>query len=177
MFILFIALICFALLHFIYEGILVPSLRLKYRFKLFYLRDELRYLQVVHSDKLTGELYNYLQDSINISLKFLHQIDLKTIIWAYMSTDDNELLNKEINARLRLLRECPIKEVRDIGRQVFECAGYLVLVNNGALFFYVIPIIFIGLFAKNLKALIKNFVTIPENEIAKIISLENPQIA
>jgi len=45
-----------AVYHFVYEGILAPSFRLKLRFELFELRDELRKLKISHAEDLRDEI-------------------------------------------------------------------------------------------------------------------------
>jgi hypothetical protein len=66
------------LAHFIYESIVAPSLRLKIRYDLFALRDELRFLKIKRGSSLDDKHYVYLQDSINTMISHLARYDIAT---------------------------------------------------------------------------------------------------
>lgn len=68
-----------ALVHFIYESILAPSWRLRLRFRLFALRDELRALKGECRGLLDDEHFAYLQDSINTMIAMLHRYDVAAV--------------------------------------------------------------------------------------------------
>lgn len=168
MVIFFVVLVTFAMLHFVYENILVPSFRLKLRFKLFELRDRLRILKLEHSEQISDELFEYLQDSINRAIKILHQIDVKTLFWLSKSIEIESVLS-EMRIRNRLINECPIGEIKQIEQSLTKTVGYTLVVNNGALLFYVVPFFAGFVWLNELKKWIKILVNIPDSEASKIV--------
>ncbi|MGH8330614.1 MAG: hypothetical protein ACRER3_22985, partial [Pseudomonas fluorescens] len=54
-----------AFVHFVFESILAPSFRLKLRFEIFALRDELRLLKIECESSLHDKHFEYLQSSLN----------------------------------------------------------------------------------------------------------------
>lgn len=172
---IFIIFVLMALLHLIYESILVPSLRLRFRFRMFALRDELRKLKAENED-VSNELFDYLQDSINIQIKFLHQLDIKTMLWAYKSVNDDELLHEEVESRWALIESCDREEIREIASEIYSSAAILFLINNGALFFYGLPVVLAILFYQRLKLILRNFLSIPTTAIKEVVPLDNRQV-
>ncbi len=77
--IIFYILLALAIIHFIYEGIIAPSMRLHYRYRLFTLRDELRFLKATHKDELPDEVFILLQNILNNSITLLHRVNFVAV--------------------------------------------------------------------------------------------------
>ncbi len=65
-----------AILHFIYEGIILPSIRLNLRYKLFVLRDELRSLrhEVAIVVGFFQKIFSLVKDIVSLSENDLHKL-------------------------------------------------------------------------------------------------------
>src|SRR5437016_3219603 len=105
-----------ALFHFIYQGIILPSIRQRLRYRLFELRDRLRTLNIRHKNDLQQEVFDYLQRSINNTIKYLHRIDLELIVTSRAIVKDKDV-DEFIKKHNAMLDNCDIDEVRDIANE------------------------------------------------------------
>jgi hypothetical protein len=127
-----IVLVALAVFHFVYESILAPSFRLSLRFRLFVLRDEVRQLKIECVRSLNDEHFVFLQDSINGLISILHRFDMASLFGVeFESRKDPEFL-KQAEARSRMLDDCKIPRVREIGNQALKIAAEALFVNSGA---------------------------------------------
>jgi hypothetical protein len=156
-----------ALLHFIYEGILAPSLRASYRLKLFALRDRLRNLKMEHEERLSDEVFFDLQSSINFSVGRLRQIDLRLVRSANRAFERDAKLRKRVERRIAMFEACPIAELRQIRKEYFDALDNVVLVNSGAWLPYLIPVLVAFVLKESIQSAIKNVFSLPDNEIEK----------
>ncbi len=169
---LIIVFIALVIIHFIYDGIILPSVRFKFRLRIFEIRDELRSLKITHSNDLSDELYHDLHESINISIRFLHQMDLKTLFWANRYVKNHhDVVADIISRRNSLLEECKLGEINNLTSELYKNVGYALIFNNGVLLVllspFAIPLIFAMSLFSEIKSLIRMLVSIPENEIEK----------
>lgn len=141
MIIIFLAL---AIFHLIYESIIAPSIRAKLSFELFAARDEARLLKIQHADKLECKHFEYLQSSINILLKSLHNFDVITLIMAMNAIKHDKDLQEHIKKRLAIFEDCTMPDAIAIRKKTLAIASKIIVVNNGAWLIYLIPI-FIGI--------------------------------
>ena len=166
---LFVILAALAFTHFLYEGILAPSLRFELRLKLFALRDELRDLKLKLGDDLSDEVFRDLQNSINGAVMRLNQIDLGLLKTAREAFERDEKLRRRVERRIAMLEACPIEEVRIIRSRHFQLLDYALLINSGGWIPYLIPIVFGFIFADNAKTLVKTVFSLPENDLNRIV--------
>ncbi|WP_382631345.1 hypothetical protein, partial [Streptomyces sp. NPDC056982] len=69
--VLFYVLLCMAAAHFIYERILLPSLRLHYRNKLFELRDEVRNQIIANHSEDNTQAAQLVHEALNNAINRL----------------------------------------------------------------------------------------------------------
>ena len=183
MFTLLTILIFLAAFHFVYEAIIVPSARLALRFKLFALRDQLRNLKIVHGDRLDGEVFEYLQGSINNTIRILHRIDIATILRLDRTLNKNTGLRRQVEKRTEVLHtqleNCPIEEARKIHKKNVSIFLQALLINNGGLFLYILPFVLVVvisvLVSSHANRQIESFeriVHIPENQMDRLMPAE-----
>ncbi len=165
-----------AFLHFVYEGILVPSFRLKLRFELFKLRDQLRNLKANHSEVVPDDIFRSLQNGINNSLKLLPRTDVVTVLNAHRKIANDPKLSQLRDKQFRKFNENLNEHTRPIFEQCSRLFLLTVFVNNGMLALYLLPVflfllicLFIG--SKALRSLTKfmDIVFMPENQVDNII--------
>jgi hypothetical protein len=167
------ALIVLIAWHFVYEGILAPSLRLKLRFELFALRDELRLLKVSCGSSLDDKHFHYLQDSINAMISLLPRIDLSTLVAAQSEFERNKEFRAHCEARSKVLDDCNIPQARDLRRKSLRLVGVVLGVNSGGWAIFVLPVIgCIGSF-QVLKSRIRLVASLPESDLNRVA---NPAI-
>ena len=160
-----------AIVHFVYEGLVLPTFRLHLRYRLFALRDRLRQLKTKEDNQLDADSYRYLQEALNVMIAFLYRFDFWAALEANSWFRKHPDLQKRAEARIAALNNCNNQEFKKIMHDsfvisccvlVFNSAGFICLLS-GPITIYVI--------AKGLRrvwALIKsramNVFYIPERE-------------
>lgn len=168
-----IAFLCFALFHLVYESIIAPSLRLKYSFDLFKARDAVRLLKMEHGDQLDGKHYEYLQDSINILLKSLHNLDATILVAAMHEINNDKALQARIEERMKIFDDCKLPEANAIRKKTLLIANNVLLVNNGGWIIYLIPIFIVALFYKTITNYVKEIYSLSERDFNRITPDKN----
>jgi hypothetical protein len=170
------AMVVLAFLHFIYESILAPSFRLNLRCKLFALRDELRWLKIEHGKELNDRHFEYLHESINLTIHFLNRIDFGGLVASEHEYKTNPEFRKRVETRQKVLDDCQIKSARDLRRKSVAIAAEAFLVNSGALIVWLIPVVvpavLCALVTSKIRAWfalkIKIWMAVPERDLERI---------
>ena len=139
--ILIVILALLTLVHFVYESILAPSLRLEIRFELFKLRDELRFIKINLGNELDDKHYHFLQDSINTLIRNLYRFDLAIVTKAMIEVKRDKDLKKRVQERSLFLDDCTVAEARRIRNESINLAFRALRVNSGGWAVYFIPVI------------------------------------
>lgn len=142
LFFIFVILVVF---HFIYDGIIAPSLRHEIRLELFELRDRLRMLKIEHNEQLSDELFAELQDTINKQIRILHEINILGVIEAIQFSRNNNEMDAEIRNFETLLNNCELEEIKDISNKTAFAFMKAIAANSGGWAIFVIPVALIGL--------------------------------
>jgi hypothetical protein len=170
---LIIGLIFLAVMHFIYESIVAPSLRLRVRFELFSLRDELRALKVEHGDRLDDKHFNYLQDSINSIIFILPRIEIFTLAHIRQSVGKDARLNARLTERQKILDDCDIPEMGNIRKRSIDLSIDALGINSGMWVVYILPPMALGAIRKSIARWIKAFISLSEPDLQKIAPNHN----
>lgn len=163
----FLSLLSLAVLHFIYEGIIAPSVRLKLRFELFELRDNLRSRCL--SDDSAAEVFSIQQAAINNSIRMVPRADFSSLWNFRRKLQRDESLKLEIQERLQKIEAygCPsFQAIVDATHRVFLQAF---AVNSGAWAFYIIPLALIFTCFKRVAEYTKDVLSIPERDLASTV--------
>jgi hypothetical protein len=139
--VLFLILMSLACFHFVYEGIIAPSLRLRLRFKLFEQRDLLRNLRVVESKSVDKEVFSIVHDRLNNGLKLLSAIHVSTLVENDRVFDRNPELRELVQKKNAVLEACECKDVKDIDERGALIVTEAFAVNSMGLAVFVIPLI------------------------------------
>lgn len=154
------------LLHFIYESIILPSVRLHLRYKLFCLRDELRLLKHDMQDEISDEIYRTVEVTINNAISILPYIDFVRLAMARNSGPD---IKKKAEKKAHLVNSCKVDEVKRIFSRSLHIMFCAFLANIGAWFVYVVPIALVVACFQKIFSLVKEIVSLPESDLNKII--------
>jgi hypothetical protein len=165
---LILVLVSLATIHFVYESIIAPSLRLSIRYDLFALRDQLRSLKIEHADQLDDKHFHYLQDSINSIILALPRIDAMTIAHVKNAIEKDAALKERLIARQKILDDCTIPELRGIRKKSIELSVVALGVNSGMWAIYVIPAMAVGGIYKSIERRIKALISLSEIDLQKI---------
>jgi hypothetical protein len=89
-----------ALWHFVYESIILPNFRLKFRYDLFKIRDAL----VMHEHEFgRSAALNVLYNSLNTSLKYMHSFNLYDLVKSVQFISENKDALKQVEKRRELI--------------------------------------------------------------------------
>jgi len=136
---MFIALLALALWHFICDGILAPSLRLRIRYRLFAVRDNLRALQGQES-QVSAEVFHVLHENINTAIELVPALSVSLISTAERVFRDDPDLREWVEARVRIVDSCSIEEVQDVRTRMIALVRDALIVNTAGWLIWVIPI-------------------------------------
>jgi len=166
-------LIALAALHFVYESILAPSLRLSLRFKLFVLRDEVRQLKIDHAGSLSDKHFDFLQDSINNVISNLNRFDMATFVGVELESKKDPAFLRSAEKRSRMLDDCGFSRAglraREIREQSLKIVSAAIFTNSGVLFLSIFaPIIIAILGYAEVKKRIQIFAFISDQDLKRI---------
>lgn len=161
-----------ALIHFVYSGILLPSIRFSLRLRLFALRDELRNLKIENEVDLSDDVFTYVQESLNNTINILPRIDIPTIKLADREIKDHQLIIREVESRISLIEECHVEEVKEIYVEMFKIFRLALLANTGPWFAYLIPAVIVAFPFRKLAEVIQKIVAVPENQIESVLPFD-----
>jgi len=169
---LFITITAFSVLHFVYEGIIAPSLRLKWRCDLFALRDRLRRLKCEHPDELTDEVFIPMQRSLNRSIALLHRVNVVVLHRASLQYQHSQSLIEQSAKFGTALEACPLDEVREIRQKSLDILLHALQVNHGGAYLYVVPIALGVALGQKLVASIEKAIKLPEKDFEQIMPIK-----
>lgn len=161
-----------ALLHFVWEGILAPSIRLRLRYKLFSLRDQLRLLKM--RKEVEDEELVCLQSAINTTIHVLARFDLASLSRSARAIDREPLLKKRVEKRMAVIRECDSKTYQEIYEELLTTARHAVAVNNGFWFLYLFPFLVAALGIRTVTRFITELISVPEGELSRVLPFDLP---
>lgn len=168
--ILILILILLGFFHLIYEGAFAPSIRLSYRFRLFALRDALRMQKCVQKNRLSDDVYDDLEESINNTIHYMPRLDFGFLSAAMKVTASNPQYKENVKKRRELLERCPVDEVQKIRKEIIKITSSIFAVNMGAWVIYLIPVIIFLVGYESFKLMVKNFAYLPEKDMNNVVA-------
>ena len=161
-------LILLSFFHFIYESILLPSFRLRLRYKLFSLRDDLRHIKIENDQKINDKIFSFLQSSINNVINSLHLINFQMLYMLTKAVKKDESLSRKVEDINKELENCNSNSILRIRYKLSKYFAFALIINSGGWFIYLFPFFLVLLLSNYLKMLIKNVVFVPSNELKKL---------
>ncbi|WP_201344631.1 hypothetical protein [Thiohalobacter sp. COW1] len=156
-----------AILHFIYDGIVLPSIRMHLRNKLFALRDELRQIKIC-DEECDPQVFNLLHDGINRFLNRLHRLTIDRQVQFMREYENDDELRYEIDQRWKLVESCENEDVTRIFEEANDVLRVAYLANMGGWFFYLIPIALIAFSLKKLSNEAREMFVMPNREVDRL---------
>jgi hypothetical protein len=162
------ALLAAAFLHLLFESIIAPSIRMKLRFELFSLRDDLRALKAESGSSLSDRQFECLQESLNALIAVLRRFDGATLMAVEQELRRNPLLRTQVEARARILDGCTSRRARAIRARSVQIATTALAVNSGGWFIYVLPVVLPIVGYSKVKGLIASSLALSENYLTRV---------
>lgn len=155
--------------HFIYDGIILPSLRLKMRFELFAMRDELRVLSTTHEKHLDEDVFLILHDGINSTLNRLHALTLSTLARVDRAVEENDEIRERIEIRAKKVNSCYLSEIQDIDKHLGSVIERAFFLNAAGWVAYLLPIAFGMILMNKIASTVKWAMHAPESEWDRVV--------
>lgn len=185
--VLFYVLLSMAAAHYVYERIILPSLRLHYRNQLFELRDKVREEIIAdHSDDNT-KAAQLVHEALNNAINRLHMMTITNRVRAKQRLDSNPKLKAQIDREIQLFARCNNSTIDTTISESAMILEKVYIVNNLMLIAYTFPI-YLGVVgvAKVVKAA-NTFLTLvtdrqsleqavmllPDRQVAKLVEADN----
>ena len=166
---LFIVAAFFAILHFVYEGIIAPGQRIRLRNKLFVLRDRLRAVRIEGVDAKDDPAFWYVHDGINALLSRLHSLTVSARATTELRHDRDAELRQRVDARMAMLRECSNPQIKKIFDEASSVIEEAFIVNMGGWMFYLVPVAILWVCLGQLKTLASELLVLPEKDSRRLL--------
>lgn len=166
-----------AICHFVYESILAPSFRLKLRFELLALCDELRQLETERDPCVAAEAFEYLQGSLHTLASVLDRFDCVTLNALEREIRRNPEVRARVERQTRVLDACGVAEYQKIRTESLRIAVKAVVVNNAIACLYLLPIILCAREISRVKRVIKESLSLRAPEICKYAPAPDQHVA
>ncbi|MFY3630858.1 hypothetical protein ACOTFH_29860 [Achromobacter xylosoxidans] len=155
--------------HFLYEGIIAPSIRMRLRNRLFALRDELRRAHAKGISKNDEEAFWFVHDGIN---NFLNRLPSLTI-----EKTSRLRTRYRTDARIRTIITEHAEKVASLQdpviRSVFERTNDVIrdamMTNAGGWFIYIVPLAFVVVLTSSITRKAKSILLTPKREIERLM--------
>ncbi len=159
----------FAILHFSYENMIAPSIRMHLRNKLFVLRDEIRNLKIEGINSQDEEAFWFVHDGINHFLNRLPDLTVARQVKLETEYRTNILLRETVGKRISVVKNCQNKEIVAIFNKTKTVIEEAFLVNMGGWFFYLLPIVFVAATISKLSRLACELIATPERDTNRLL--------
>ncbi|MEC5321111.1 hypothetical protein VSX61_19585 [Brenneria populi subsp. brevivirga] len=138
--VLFYVLLCMAAAHFIYEKILLPSIRLNYRNKLFELRDIVRNQIITNASDNEVKAAELVHDALNNAINRLHLMTLPNRVRAQRRLNTNPEIKARIRREVDLIKSCNSIQINEAIKASATILDKVLFFNSFMLIVYAFPI-------------------------------------
>ncbi len=175
MIILFYILIILAIWHFVYEAILVPSIRWNLRNELFVLRDRLRNV-VIEKQKYDKNVFDLVHSGLNNYINRLHHLDFWFELKLREILKNNSKIRTEVEQNLQRIEESKNQEIKAVFEQTKGIFWRVFIANMGGLLFYWIPILLVVIFLRKISRAIVRTILAPTKLVREFAPVETSPI-
>ena len=166
----------YALLHFIFESIVAPSVRFNLRLDLFALRDKARRLSIINPE-VGDQAFNAVQDGLNGAIKYLYEIDIPILLYCDAMVKRDPQLKERVEKRRAMVAATQCDELIEISRQLRRKVETAAFMNNGGWLFYVIPVVIVAGALRWVCTPIFSILYLSNHELEGIFPQKEPELA
>ncbi len=149
--------------HYVWDGIIAPSLRAEYRFKLFALRDRLRELK--YQERIDVDLFEFLEESINTTIRFLPSFSIASLAESRRMIEHDPELSRRIEERLNRVQQSSNPEIKSILLGIVDIGYRTLTANSGSWYAFLIPLAGAIIPIRFAQYWVERFVALTEKEI------------
>ncbi|EMH5955798.1 TPA: hypothetical protein SMN72_001411 [Proteus mirabilis] len=132
-----------ATVHFIYEKIILPSIRLHYRNKLFEVRDKVRDELINNAEQKSVESAKLVHDALNNAINRLHLMTFQNQVKARTRLYKDPSLRHKVQIKVNLINSSENQAVISSLKESIKILNKVLIFNSFMLFLYALPIFLI----------------------------------
>lgn len=166
--VLFFVLLGMATAHFIYERILLPSIRLYYRNKLFELRDKVRNELIDNPEPASVDSAKLVHEVLNNAINRLHLMTIQNQYRARKRLYKDESLQSKVKKEVEIINNSNNKVITGAIRESAEILNKVMFFNSFMLFLYALPIFISVVLIAKIASSVANRVKKVINEYRKL---------
>lgn len=160
-----------AVIHFIYESILLPVIRLHLRNRLFVLRDEIRDVMIQENIQGKDEAFMFVHDGICKFLNRLPEITLDVKAGVENEIKENPSLYKDTMERINKIKSHENKRLVLIFNETNMVLQKAFIANAGAWLVYLVPIVLLMLSIRKIADLAAELIAMPTVATERLIPI------
>lgn len=155
--------------HFIYDGIIAPSIRLHLRNKLFILRDELRLAKIDGISSQDEDAFWFVHEGINNFINRLPNLTIEKARSIALSYRQNEHHSRLLDEHIFAVENASDSRITGIFRKTNSVIEATFITNMGGWFIYLIPIAIIFSFMTRLSNLASILLVASKKDIERLL--------
>ncbi len=141
---LIVAVLVVTIWHYVYEGAIVPAIRIDLRYKMFALRDRLRKAKESAGSEFNDELFSFIDGAISARIRHLPFLNLWIAYFINKEVHKNSELNAAVFRRWEEIGKCPVQEVKNIDRLMARYHLFALLTNSGGWLIFLLPFLMLA---------------------------------
>ena len=154
-------------LHFIYDGIILPTIHLHLRNELFALRDEIRSIMIRDEAKRRDKAFVVVHDVLSNCVSRLPECNLRLAYEVHQLEKEAET-REEIEAFNKLIESSKDIELTNIYLRTQVSIGKAFIANSGGWMFYLVPIVILAVSLNKLPQLAKGLIAMPNTRLNRL---------
>lgn len=139
--VLFYVLLGLGAAHFIYERIILPSIRLHYRNQLFALRDVARERIIEGGSESSVQAATLVHDSLNNAINRLHLLTLPNKFRAQKRVAEDPAIRQKIKREVDVFNRCDDEEIVKVLIKSGQVLENVLVFNSLMLLLYMLPFV------------------------------------
>lgn len=144
--VLFYVLLGLGAAHFIYERIILPSIRLHYRNQLFALRDVAREKIISGGSESAVHAANLVHDALNNAINRLHLLTLPNKFRAQKRVAEDPVIKQRIKREIDVFKRCDDEEIIAVLVKSSRVLENVLAFNSLMLLVYLLPFVLAVIF-------------------------------
>lgn len=159
-----------ALLHFVYEAIIAPSVRVSLRNKLFTARDELRSIKIEGIHPEDEKAFWLVEHGINTSLRCVHQMLPSSQAAALEAYRCDPGLRAELDDAVAQVQGSSDPRIAKTFNHVVDVVQEAYIVNSGGWAIYAVPLAVMLMMLSQFKRMVTRVLVMPDRVTDKLFA-------
>jgi hypothetical protein len=172
--VLIMILIVLAGYHLVWESVIIPNLRLRLKYKLSSLQDELWRIKITDGKKIDDEAFDISNEAFINSIDHVNDTTIFSVLMFHKEVKRDRVLKNAIDNRRQKIDNCTDERIKQLNFEGLKCSFETLLINSSGWIIYLFPILLVAIcmaiFELKLKRNVRELTLSPrreEKELAK----------